>query len=87
MADSFLVLVPHKTLHGTISILIQRPNLHAGICIDTGRCIESSLFYLTYLNSKTTSCIRAWVEQPGLAGFDPAWFPYCVPNTGKQLLC
>ena len=27
MADSFLVLVPHKTLHGTISILIQRPKL------------------------------------------------------------
>ena len=22
MADSFLVLVPHKTLHGTISILV-----------------------------------------------------------------
>ena len=27
MADSFLVLVPHKTLHGTISIWIQRPKL------------------------------------------------------------
>ena len=27
MADSFLVLVPHKTLHDTISILIQRPKL------------------------------------------------------------
>ena len=27
MADSFLVLVPHKTLHGAISISIQRPKL------------------------------------------------------------
>ena len=27
MANSFLVLVPHKTLHGTISILVQRPKL------------------------------------------------------------
>ena len=31
MADSFLVLVPHKTLHGTISILIQRPKLATNV--------------------------------------------------------
>ena len=31
MADSFLVLVPHKTLHGTISILIQRPELATNV--------------------------------------------------------
>ena len=31
MADSFLVLVPHKTLHGTIS-LIQRPKLATNVC-------------------------------------------------------
>ena len=31
MADSFLVLVPHKTLHGTISISIQRPKLATNV--------------------------------------------------------
>ena len=31
MANSFLVLVPHKTLHGTISILIQRPKLATNV--------------------------------------------------------
>ena len=31
MADSFLVFVPHKTLHGTISILIQRPKLATNV--------------------------------------------------------
>ena len=31
MADSFLVLVPHKTLHGTISILIQRLKLATNV--------------------------------------------------------
>ena len=31
MADSFLILVPHKTLHGTISILIQRPKLATNV--------------------------------------------------------
>ena len=29
MANSLLVLVPHKKVHGTISILIQRPKLAA----------------------------------------------------------
>ena len=31
MVNSFLVLVPHKTLHGTISILIQRPKLATNV--------------------------------------------------------
>ena len=31
MANSFLVLVPHKTLHGTISILIQQPKLATNV--------------------------------------------------------
>ena len=31
MANSFLVLVPPKTLHGTISILIQRPKLATNV--------------------------------------------------------
>ena len=31
MADSFLVLVPHKTLHGTISILMQPPKLATNV--------------------------------------------------------
>ena len=31
MADSFLVLVPYKTLHGTISILIQRRKLATNV--------------------------------------------------------
>ena len=31
MANSFLVLVPHETLHGTISILIQRPKLATNV--------------------------------------------------------
>ena len=31
MANSFLVLVPHRTLHGTISILIQRPELATNV--------------------------------------------------------
>ena len=31
MANSFLVLVPHKTLHGTISSLIQRMKLAANV--------------------------------------------------------
>ena len=36
MANSFLVLVPHKTLHGTISILIQRPKLATNVGIKGG---------------------------------------------------
>ena len=36
--------------------------------LGSGRCAGCTL---TYLNSKTTSCIEAWVEQPGLTGFDP----------------
>ena len=31
MANSFLVLVLHKTLHGTISILLERPKLAANV--------------------------------------------------------
>ena len=31
MANSFLVLVSYKTLHGTISILIQRPKLATNV--------------------------------------------------------
>ena len=31
VADSLLVFVPHKTLHGTISILIQRPKLATNV--------------------------------------------------------
>ena len=88
MADSLLVLVPHKALHGTISILIQCRLSRAAICacLATGVCVGSVTLELWVMRGTCSwSALLLQISETStlhcLQSAQVSWLGLCGPET------
>ena len=77
MTNGFLVSVPHERLHGTISILKQRPELPTNVC--KVRAVKDVMPLIAY-------CMRTAQRAPAQLPGDPHWCGHPALQTYSSAL-